>query len=209
MSSKLRLQKMSLEIAQVAEDATSSYSATEYTVWEPSTQTAEPFSVARRFSLSYSYESPNLDRYWESVLAHSHEPPNLDRYWESVFENAKEFGYSEPKDEVFDCAKMLFSDVLSKYRGMFDIYPTEGGEIVLDAYVRGEEYYSSVLLICRPDGQVLCSVVIGDDIRGNLSSSDVRVNSFIEQAFFDLQKELAQWHVRTINFASGPFAYHT
>lgn len=182
---------MSLEIAQAAEDTTRFYDTTDYTNWRPPSRIAESFSGMLLFS-----PSP------------LHELPNLDRHWESVREEAKEFEYPEPKGEVFACAELLFPDVLSGYHGLFDIYSTEDGEIVLDAYVQGKEHSSSVLLICRPDGQVLCSVVVGENTRGELfSGDDVYVNSFIEQAFSDLQKEMRQWHVRFSYFAPEAFEY--
>ena len=170
---------MILEYARTSEDTTSVFGIAKYTIG------GSPISIAERFGMASWFSS-----------SPAHEPP-LDRYWESVREDAKEFGYSEPSGRVFACAELLFPDVLSGYHGKFDIYPTDDGEIVLDAYVRGEEYSSSVLLICRPDGQVLCSVVIGKDIRGKLfSGDDVCVNSFIEQAFSDLKKETVRSHVQ-------------
>ena len=183
---------MSLEIAQAVDAKRFHDTEADYTNWRPSIQIADSFSKALLFSL------PPLQG-----------PPNLGHYWESVLKDAKEFGYPELSGEVFACAKLLFPDVLSGYHGTFDIYPTEDGEIVLDAYVQGEEYSSSILLICRPDGQVLCSVVIGEDTRGELfSGDDVCVNSFIEQAFSDLQKEMTQRHVRFSYIASEAFEYH-
>ncbi len=185
---------MILEYARTSEDTTSVFGIAKYTIGE------SPISIAERFGMA-SWFSPSR----------ANEPPNLDRYWESVLEDAKAFGYSEPSGEVFACAELLFPDVLSRYHVRFDIYPTDDGEIVLDAYVRGEEYSSSVLLICRPDGQVLCSVVIGNDIRGKLfSGDDVCVNSFIEQAFSDLQKETVRSHVQpNYYFVSEAFEHHT
>ena len=193
MSINLEIQKMILDVAQVPRFAVSFRGSKMYRASKPSGVVA-PLGTTRCFALSRSHN----------------EPPNLDRRWESTLKAAKEFEYPEPKAEVLACAKALFPDVLSGYRGMFDIYPTEDGEVVLDAYVRGEDHYSSVLLICRPDGQVLCSVAIGDDIRGDLFPGDGHVNSFIDQAFSDLQKELNQWHVlQNLKVTSDSVVYHT
>lgn len=137
-------------------------------------------------------------------LFHPHKPPSLEHRWDSVLKEAEECGYHDLDDKVLALAKILFPEVLSRYRGMFDIYPTEDGEIVLDAYVRGDKHYSSVLLICRPDGQVLCSVDVGNNTEGELfSGDDVCVNPFIKQAFSDLQKELSQQHVQHNYTTSG------
>ena len=109
------------------------------------------------------------------------------RVWAYVKEAIADDGFPEPLSYVWQAAKTLWRDMVETFAGYIDVYPTEDGEIVLDATV-SEGKKSWVILECGPSETVLCIVNMEGEFRyQELSGTDYRDNTFISEAVAELQ----------------------
>ena len=104
---------------------------------------------------------------------------------DGAIDEAFDEGFPLPSDSAITEAERILRDLYRISPRRFEVYPTQDGEIALDAH--GDR--SSVILLLDTNGNALCLVNIGGDHRrARYSSLKNPPDGFIRKALADLDR---------------------
>ena len=99
-------------------------------------------------------------------------------------EEAREDGFPIPDQELLNRAEKLLRKLYVVWPHRFEVYPMPDGEIALDAPNRRD---SSVLVLCEPEGEVLCMAHVGGNHqRKRYPSTEHLPDKFLTEALGSL-----------------------
>ena len=102
-------------------------------------------------------------------------------------EEASEEGFPAPSDNALANANRLLKEMYGISRRRFEVYPTQDGEIAIDA---PGGYGRSVLLLCDSQGGALCLVNMnGKHRRARYSSTETLPDGFVREALTELESQ--------------------
>lgn len=102
-------------------------------------------------------------------------------------EEASEDGFPTPSDNALANANRLLKEMYGISRRRFEVYPTQDGEIAIDA---PGGYGRSVLLLCDSQGGALCLVNMnGKHRRARYSSTELLPDGFVREALTELESQ--------------------
>lgn len=108
---------------------------------------------------------------------------DLDR----VVAEAGQDGFPIPPSGSVEDARRLVRAMYGIWSRRFEIYPTEEGEISIDA---PSGYGRLLVVVCSPDGSVQCSLVLDGDYRSEkYDSADELLDEFLREALLTLRHE--------------------
>ena len=100
---------------------------------------------------------------------------------------ASEEGFPAPSDNALANANRLLKEMYGISRRRFEVYPTQDGEIAIDA---PGGYGRSVLLLCDSQGGALCLVNMnGKHRRARYSSTEMLPDGFVREALTELESQ--------------------
>ena len=102
-------------------------------------------------------------------------------------EEASEEGFPTPSDNALANANRLLKEMHGISRRRFEVYPTQDGEIAIDA---PGGHGRSVLLLCDSQGGALCLVNMnGKHRRARYSSTEMLPDGFVREALAELDHQ--------------------
>jgi hypothetical protein len=136
---------------------------------EPATGYVSPNSETVTHSYNSLIDSKYLDAWWD--LQHA-------------MEDAQEEGFPIPSSKQMVIASYLLRQMHVERPQRFEVYPMPNGEIAIDApNGRG----SSLIVLCEPSGEVLCSVNIrGSHRQKRYLSAEGLPDSFLQNALSEV-----------------------
>lgn len=103
-----------------------------------------------------------------------------------AMDEATEEGYRQPSDDAVTEAERILRSVCEVSPRRFEVYPTQDGEIALDAPGNA----GSVILLLDPHGCALCLVnVNGNHRRARYSSTTTLPDGFVREALVELDRQ--------------------
>lgn len=132
--------------------------------------------LARAFVrlLSYSQSSQRMDSRLIDALQDLREAPD----------EAEEEGFPKPSPAALANAERLLKATFAALPHRVEVYPTPDGEVAVHARVRRG---SSVLMLCEPDGAVLCLVnMAGNHRRRRYENAADAPDAFLQEALAEL-----------------------
>ena len=104
-----------------------------------------------------------------------------------AMKEASEEGFPTPSDNALANANRLLKEMYGISRRRFEVYPTQDGEIAIDA---PGGYGRSVLLLCDSQGGALCLVNMnGKHRRARYSSTEMLPDGFVREALTELDRQ--------------------